>query len=60
MENHKTERVIFPLTKAELEAIDDWRFATRQPSRAEAIRALIRYALRVYAEPAQTPESAKT
>lgn len=44
-DDSKTERVIFPLSKAALAAIDDWRFANHMPSRAAAIRELLRRAL---------------
>jgi len=33
------------LTPEELRALDDWRFATRMPSRAAAIRELLRRGL---------------
>jgi hypothetical protein len=33
------------LNKSELEAIDDWRFKQRMPSRAEAFRELLRRGL---------------
>ena len=45
MEDRKTERVHVPMTKAELKAVEDWRYANRIPSRAEAIRELIRRGL---------------
>ncbi len=38
----RDKRIIIPLSQAELEAIDDWRFAHRMPSRAEAIREMLR------------------
>ena len=34
------ERLQVMLTEAELQALDDWRFAKRMPSRASAIREL--------------------
>ena len=37
----RDKRIIIPLSKAELEAIDDWRFDNRMASRAEAVRVLI-------------------
>ena len=40
--NTGDKRVIIPLTSELLETLDDWRFANRMPSRAEAIRELIR------------------
>ena len=44
METKETrdKRVIIPLSQAEVDAIDDWRFANRMPSRAEAIREMLR------------------
>ncbi|RLL73828.1 hypothetical protein D8666_14550 [Ochrobactrum soli] len=37
----ETERLHIKITKDELEAIDDWRYANRVPSRSEAVRRLI-------------------
>lgn len=42
-----TERVITPMTKEMVEAIDDYRFANRFPNRSDAIRHLIEIALEV-------------
>jgi hypothetical protein len=39
------ERLQIKVTAAELKALDDWRFAKRMPSRAAAIRALLRRGL---------------
>jgi hypothetical protein len=39
------ERLQIMLTKAELRALDDWRFAARMPSRASAIRELLKRGL---------------
>jgi hypothetical protein len=39
------ERLQVMLTEAELQALDDWRFAKRMPSRASAIRELLRRGL---------------
>lgn len=36
----ETERMQLKITTAEIEAIDDWRFANRVPSRSEAVRRL--------------------
>jgi len=36
-----TERLHIKITADEIEAIDDWRFANRAPSRSEAVRRLI-------------------
>lgn len=40
-----TERMQLKITRAEIEAIDDWRFANRVPSRSEAVRRLCRIAI---------------
>lgn len=42
METKRDKRIIVPLSQAEVDAIDDWRFAYRMPSRAEAIRVMLR------------------
>jgi metal-responsive CopG/Arc/MetJ family transcriptional regulator len=39
------ERLQVMLTKQELEALDSWRFARRMPSRASAIRELLKRGL---------------
>jgi hypothetical protein len=39
------ERLQIMLTPKELEALDNWRFATRMPSRAAAIRELLKRGL---------------
>jgi hypothetical protein len=39
--DNKDQRVIIPMSAAMVEAIDDWRFANRIPTRAEAIRRLL-------------------
>jgi hypothetical protein len=39
------ERLQVMLTAKELEALDNWRFATRMPSRASAIRELLKRGL---------------
>jgi hypothetical protein len=39
------ERLQIMLTRVELEALDDWRFAKRMPSRASAIRELLKRGL---------------
>ena len=41
----RNERMQIMLTEDEAVAIDDWRFAKRMPSRASAIRELIRRGL---------------
>ena len=39
------ERLQIMLTEAELKAVDDWRFTKRMPSRAAAIRELLKRGL---------------
>jgi hypothetical protein len=39
------QRLQLMLTNAELQAVDDWRFAKRMPSRAAAIRELLKRGL---------------
>ena len=39
------ERLQIMLTEDELKALDDWRFARRMPSRAAAVRDLLRLGL---------------
>jgi hypothetical protein len=39
------ERLQIMLTGAELTALDDWRFARRMPSRASAVRELLKRGL---------------
>ena len=41
------ERLQIMLTKEELDALDNWRFARRMPSRAAAIRELLKRGLTV-------------
>lgn len=41
----RPERLQIMLTAEELSALDDWRFARRMPSRASAIRELLRRGL---------------
>jgi hypothetical protein len=40
------ERLQIMLTLAELEALDDWRFSRRMPSRAAAVRELLHRGLK--------------
>ncbi len=42
---NRDERLQIMLTEQELSALDDWRFARRMPSRAAAIRELLRRGL---------------
>jgi hypothetical protein len=44
-ENGRDERLQIMLTEEELVALDDWRFARRMPSRAAAVRELLRLGL---------------
>lgn len=39
------ERLQIMLTEEELAAVDDWRFKTRMPSRASAVRELLKRGL---------------
>lgn len=41
-EKRKLERLQIILTLEELDALDDWRFANRMPTRAAAIRELMK------------------
>jgi len=41
----RQERLQIMLTESELAAVDDWRFARRMPSRAAAIRELLKRGL---------------
>ena len=42
----KDQRVTFMMTASELKAVDDWSFARRNRSRAEAIRQLLALGLK--------------
>jgi hypothetical protein len=42
---NRDERLQIMLTEEELSALDDWRFARRMPSRAAAVRELLRRGL---------------
>jgi hypothetical protein len=44
-ELNRGERLQIMLTAEELQALDDWRFTQRMPSRAAAIRELLRRGL---------------
>lgn len=48
----REERLQILLTRAELEALDNWRFAHRMPSRAAAIRELLKRGLAAAGNPA--------
>lgn len=45
-EPQEPERIAIPMPKDLVDQIDDYRFANRLPSRAEAIRKLVREGLR--------------
>ena len=45
MDELNSERVITPMPKSLVKAVDDFRFSNRMPSRAEAIRRLIELGL---------------
>lgn len=45
MSINREERLQIMLTAEELRALDDWRFARRMPSRAAAVRELLRRGL---------------
>ena len=42
---NRGERLQIMLTEEELKALDDWRFSRRMPSRAAAVRELLRLGL---------------
>jgi hypothetical protein len=44
-EQGRDERLQIMLTEEELSALDDWRFTRRMPSRAAAVRELLRLGL---------------
>ena len=44
-ELNRAERLQIMLTPAELKQVDDWRFSRRMPSRAAAIRELLKRGL---------------
>lgn len=45
MSDNRDERLQIMLTEEERNALDDWRFARRMPSRAAAVRELLRRGL---------------
>jgi hypothetical protein len=53
-ELNRAERLQIMLTPEEIGALDDWRFANRMPSRAAAIRELLRRGLGVNARDLDT------
>jgi hypothetical protein len=44
-------RLVVPMTAEELRSIDDWRFANRAPSRAAALREIMRRGMSAPADP---------
>jgi metal-responsive CopG/Arc/MetJ family transcriptional regulator len=57
MDEPNSERIITPMSKSLVQAIDDFRFGNRVASRAEAIRQLIERGLR--AAKAEKPAKAQ-
>lgn len=57
---NREERLQVMLTEAELAALDDWRFARRMPSRAAAIRELLKLGLAAEAGPKQVGRTRST
>lgn len=53
-ELNRADRLQIMLTPEEIRALDDWRFANRMPSRAAAIRELLRRGLAVDAGDLET------
>jgi len=49
-EMHRPERLQIILTEEELAALDDWRFSNRMPTRAAAIRELMKRGMAVRIE----------
>lgn len=54
----KDVRLPVMVTRSEAEAIDEWRFANRVPTRAEAIRRLIRLGLETAPKAGSSTDSA--
>lgn len=52
----RTEKLQVMLSDEELQAIDDWRFAYRLPTRAAAIRELLKRGLKSDPDPEETPD----
>ena len=55
MEEPLSERIITPMPKSLVSAVDDYRYANRIASRAEAIRRLIELGLRAPPSPEREP-----
>ena len=56
----RTEKLQLMLDDLEMEAIDDWRFRNRMPSRAAAIRELIRRGLQTKEPQEPSPDKTST
>ena len=52
----RTEKLQVMLSDEELQAIDDWRFEHRLPTRAAAIRELLKRGLQTNPDPEETPD----
>ena len=59
MDEPNSERIITPMPKSLVQAIDDFRFGNRVASRAETIRQLIELGLRVAQGSAAKPAKAQ-
>ena len=59
-EANREERLQVMLTQAELATLDDWRFSRRMPSRAAAIRELLKLGLAADAGPTQAGRTRST
>ena len=57
---NREERLQVMLTQGELAALDDWRFASRMPSRAAAIRELLKLGLAAEAGPMRSGRTRST
>jgi hypothetical protein len=56
---NKPERLQIILTQEELSALDDWRFANRMPTRAAAIRELMKRGMAVRLDGASDTRSSR-
>lgn len=56
---NKPERLQIILTQEELSALDDWRFANRMPTRAAAIRELMKRGMAVRVDGASDTRSSR-
>jgi hypothetical protein len=53
--NHRTFRLQVMMTPEEIQAIDDWRFAQRQSSRATAVRQIMQRGMMVADQKEEDP-----